>query len=1187
MTTYNDPFHQIKLEGVQLIEASAGTGKTFTLTTLVLRLILEKKLRLSQILAVTFTEAATEELRRRIRARVMVAIDILKNLAENHCNMDIATVETSTYNLINTYLIDSREEITSVLARLYAAIDEIECAAIYTIHGFCARILNNYALQCQRSFLQYTVTSNTQLIDYNVAHEIWRSTVLLQPTFIDALPALWPQGVDGLAKDIPMLVQAQGLFPPRKHHSQSPVSEDQLLGKARILAKAMCEKYAHWQDILLEAIISKKLHNTIYKPKWVQELYQIMQRWLNYGVSITPNTDMRLKKITNDALALKTKKLAKPITCPFNEHLLDYLHAADTWHTWQLECRTNCVHHLRDLAISCYAQHKQENKICTYDDLISQLVHALSSDELITQVRTHYSAALVDEFQDTDAKQWQIFKTFFADDKNFPLFLIGDPKQAIYRFRGGDIACYLQAIAIANKAPTLSVNYRARPALLRAIAAFYKHAGENAFINTQIQFQDVSVGGNRSDASLLRCGKIPKAVTVWHAPQNTSNDSQKKARYSASESLHMCTDACVDAVYHWLLDSKNPQTVIDGRPIKPSDLAILVRNHREAVVIQEALARLQIPATAAGKQSIFQTSEAQACLWILYAIEDITNEHRFRCALASDLIGLDAEEIRRLDTDSTYKQQWRSKRLYWRNIYYQGGPYALFETLCTQEATGLHVLFDAERRLTNYLHLAEILQEIFARSPDVKILLRTLDEAIMRAENSDEKHLVRLASDTECVRIMTMHKSKGLEFPLVFLPYCGFSHQATEHSFFCRYDVPDAPGCLYIKQSTEDEQWKLVYNASSQEHAAEEARLLYVAMTRAMHGLWIAYGPFYNVHNTAIALLLESIDWKKLDDVEYDCKTIPKDSIPLSQLNTTTRETLSHARDLGRKIQTCWGVYSFSQMTRCHEISPPATKHLSTEESSNEVAQSDVIFSGVQFGNVFHQAMEKVTFSSWKEWANGDKAPECEYQILATLLHSFRYPDTQIASGVDFLTRLIGNTLTVHLPENIRLCDIPDNAKQLEMQFQFALRPTQTQDFISLLKNHQIIDTHSALTIAPVLEGVMMGTIDLIYMHNDKWFLIDYKTNFLESYAPSALIDAMRQNMYMLQALIYTIAAHRWLRFRLKENYVYARDFGKMHYVFCRGVEAKNVSSAHSGIYSLHFPLPLINAIEALLAPSL
>jgi exodeoxyribonuclease V beta subunit len=1197
-----DPYLDIPLHGLQLIEASAGTGKTFTLATLVTRLVVERDLRVGQILAVTFTDAATQELRERLRLRLALAARLAAALIGNpaaHADSRDAEVAL-TRELILRRL--QHESGASLHARLQRAEREIDLAAVFTIHGFCARALAEHALDTGQAFDPPEMIGSDRPLHDELATDLWRG---FGADALDAqlLQTLW-HTPSALAKDLDALLHATRLLPEPAASVPDPLPELQRAGGT--LREAFAD---HGDDLhaqLLAAIAGKVIHGNTYKATLPDELWRALRRWCAHG-DANREIDHRIDRLTPAKLRDKTNKGKHHATpaSPLCDAVAVYLDAAAQRREWLAAQAIGLLHRVRGDAAQRLARLKQMRRLQSYDDLIDGVALALDGahgELFASKLRKQFAVALVDEFQDTDARQWSIFRRVFAagsDDApaSTGLFLIGDPKQAIYRFRGGDVHTYLAAAKQAALAPLLAHNFRSRPALLRALATLYaqaeRHApeGEGPFVDERIRFHAVSAGAGIDDSDYQRHGKAAPALIVRVLPDDDGKP------WKADDSRALATTACVAEIHALLSDARAGRAGIDGKPVQPGDISVLVRSHNEATRIQSALVTAGIPAVAAGKQSLFATAEAGELLALFEALLRPDDEGRLRAALATMLLGLDAADIARLDCDGERHRELQLDALAWRERWQRSGPLALVVDLCAANAERLLTLVDGERRLTNLLQLGEALQEADRRALGLHGLVDWLRLATAEADSDDEQQLLRLESDARRVQIVTLHKSKGLEYPLVFLPYVGIGRDA-KVGHHC--DVPDIDGRSlhwHVGGEAHAAAWHDASEVAKLEQRAEEARLLYVGLTRAQHALWLATGPLYHGHDTALAPMLADLAALGGGDgivVEPGAVVAPFAPLPPAPAGA-----LPAARTLQRVLSRDWWVYSFTQLSNADAGDVAVTsvasergaadepESLSMPDGSmadigmNDARMIDRRFSGSRFGNVLHDALEHVDFTAWSDWRGGNPPP-AQADALADALRAEGYADADLDDGIATLTSLIGNTLTVALPEGGRLCDLPADARRAELEFHFALQPTSVEALLALLHAHDVLPERHAFGLRRRLEGLMTGKIDLTYTAGGRYYLLDYKSNRLPDYAPASLAQAMVRSEYDLQALVYTLALHRWLRFRLGDAYDYARDFGGVRYLFSRGLEAGNHDPR--GIHAWMPPVELVNALDALFA---
>ena len=1213
-----DPYLDLALDGVHAIEASAGTGKTFTLATLVVRLVVERGLRVGQVLAVTFTEAATQELRARIRARLLLASELVGTTPAADAPPEAAL----THAVLAAHLARGGESAEALRRRLHVAANDIDLAAIFTIHGFCARVLREHALEAGQAFdAPELLTSDAPLFEA-IAADLWRAHGASGEAADDLL-ALWPQGPQALACDLPPLVREPVLRPALAELPADPTPRLHAAGEA--LAAAFRAHGDGFRAALVSAVEGKVLHGGSYRLDWIASLFDGLRQWCEAGPAAAPFDHPKLANLQREILAAKTNKPKKGVTwttpdSPLCDAVPPYLDALAAVAEWQDVRRTQLLHRLRDDARLRVARAKRQQRVQTYDDLIDRVADAIDgahAADLVQRLRAQYAVALVDEFQDTDARQWRIFDHVFGaaaaelHGQAPALFVIGDPKQAIYGFRGGDVETYLAARDTAVEAPPLSSNFRSRPSVLRAVSALYAQAQAAAdadpevpppFIDARIEFREVLPGGVRREEDFLRDGAPAPALTVWRAPPPEEVDSKGRPRpYKAGRSRELATAACVAAIHRVLCDARDGRASVEGRAVRPGDIAVLVRSHNEATRIRHALAVAGIPAVAAGRQSLFATDEAHELHVLLLALLHGADDGRLRMALSTVLVGLDAAAIAALDADGEALRAWQLEALAWRERLQRGGPLALVNALCAQHADRLLGLLDGERRLTNYLQLAELLQDAQTRALGLHGLVDWLATAIAEANANDESQLLRLESDAHRVQVVTLHKSKGLEYPLVFLPFAAIGAHARQPGQRAVVNGEDGR-VLHWKLLPRVSGWDAAKDAWTLAQRAEDARLLYVGLTRARHALWLASGLFCNHDRSPLQHMVADADALKAalgDAVAIDTGTPPA---RLPWLPQAASEEVPAARVATRALASDWWVYSFTQLANAEsqgdasasatqpapggEDEPPAHDGedvADTGAAPGEVEPFDPRFAGPRFGVVLHDVLEHTDFARWSGWMPGAPAPGVEEAaLIAERLRAAGYPAQDIDDGVDLLVPLIGHTLTVPLPEGVRLADVPAQLRRPEIEFQFALAPTRVDALLSLLHRHGLLAARQGFGARRRLEGLMTGLIDLTYLHDGRWYVADYKSNRLPGYGPAQLEAAMAHSEYDLQALIYTLAMHRWLRFRLGEGYDYARDFGGVRYLFCRGLDASRDDGR--GVQAWRFDPVLVEALDALFA---
>jgi len=446
------------------------------------------------------------------------------------------------------------------------------------------------------------------------------------------------------------------------------------------------------------------------------------------------------------------------------------------------------------------------------------------------------------------------------------------------------------------------------------------------------------------------------------------------------------------------------------------------------------------------------------------------------------------------------------------------------------------------------------------------------------------------------VQVVTLHKSKGLEYPLVFLPFAGIGGKPRDAGRHVTV-ADDAGRALHWKLLPSRSGWNDAKQRWQDGERAEDARLLYVGLTRARHALWLAGGKFYGHDKAAVAHMIGAPDAlaEALGDaIRIDTRTPPA-SLPW--LPPESEAAVPAARIATRSLLSDWWVYSFTQLANAESgkdassastqaapggLDEPAVDPDATPGTEVETDIFDPRFAGARFGVVLHDVLERSDFARWSAWTPDAPAPEADADVIVERLRAAGYADDDLEDGVAVLTPLVGQTLTVTLPEGVRLADVPPDMRRAEIEFQFALAPTRIDALLALLHRHDVLRTRSGFGTRRQLEGLMTGLIDLTYVHDGRWYVLDYKTNRLPGYGPAQLEAAMAHSEYDLQALIYTVALHRWLRFRLGDGYDYARDFGGVRYLFCRGLDATRADAP--GVQAWRFAPELVDALDGLFA---
>lgn len=1153
----------LPLHGWRLLEASAGTGKTYTLTLLFLRLLLERGLAVDRILVVTFTRAATGELRDRIRQRLRQALDHLeqRNEADPHLAALLAQAPPE----------QARQRLADALIRL----DE---AAIHTIHGFCQRILQDHAFESAMPFDCELLENETEL-RLQVIEDFWRNR--FYPA--DVTEAAWAATTWGSPAG---LLHALGNAVLAVDCDLIPTVEtqevDALWAESCRLFAEVGQLWRHERDriaaLLADDPCLKRCAKTYRLADQVPALLAAMDQLAEQAAPPF------LLPAGIDRLAASVMAGLLKVRCTPPSHIFFTLF--DQWlgcHREFLRWRT--IHVLQAAAGFLRTEldrRKRAQGWLAYDDLLTRLEAALnrprSGPQLAHALATRYPAALVDEFQDTDPVQYRVFARIYRLAGS-TLFLIGDPKQAIYSFRGADIYTYIQARRATqpDHRVTLGINHRATPAMVQAINTLFAHR-EDAFVfKEDIVFHPVQAAAQPKAQPLVLAGR-PVPPLSGLLLDTGRLKSERSSTISKERALQAAVAYAADALVRLLEAAGQGQATIAGKAVTTGDIAILVRTHREAEAMWAGLRRRGLACVALSQESVFAAPEAGSLLHVLTALTDPAEAGRVRTALATDLFGCDGLEIHRLTTDEPSWEARMARLLRYRQLWQDQGFLAMFQRLLAEEqvARRLTARIGGERSLTNYLHLAELLQASPAGRHGAQALVRWLRRQIEQPDATEDNQLIRLENDEHLLRIVTVHRAKGLEFPVVVLPFL-WSGRTLDSSGPLGFHNRDTLRLTFDFGSGREEhrQW------AEEEQLAEELRLLYVAVTRAKSCCLFCWGRVSGMERTALAHLLHQGRCPE-DDAHLTCELQSLNhAAPLLELHPYPETFATHrfvaatespvprlAAWTGR-IDPGWSMTSYSRLSAGSDT-PTGDDRDELDTPLASVPEDFVsLFTfprGPAAGTCLHTLLERLDVHR----PAAEQAP----LIAQALEQAGIDPRWQEAT-----TRWLDHLLAVPLPGACALGRLAGPDRINELAFLFPLEQ------VDLARLNALLDTAGLRPLTATghsLHGLMKGFIDLVFRHRGRYYLADYKSNYLgpslAHYGAESLAACMHSHQYSLQALIYTLALHRFLATRIAD-YRYDNHFGGVYYLFLRAMHPDYPPG--TGIFVTRPDGGLIEALDA------
>ena len=1188
----------LPLNQISLIEASAGTGKTYTIGSLYLRLLLKagennfsRPLNVEEILVVTFTDMATEELKKKIRERITDAIDKLTTFSETQ---DKSAFKNDEFLTALCHDLD----IFEAIHRLKLAEQNMDLAAIYTIHGFCRRMLMQYAFHSGIHFNLELIKDQSDLL-VRFANEFWREHFYPLPfemaDFIANELGSPDYVLSLLESDL-----GKNLIVDLENQQALSISITEFLHQylgeyfkdIKALKRFWLESAGKISELITEELnkdyakgepksLSRRSYNTSRLAKWIEQV----NAWANDPRDYVLNETL-MSYFTQSALGEKGEEGASPFIAPIFTELEERANALMSPDL----LRRVILYHYRQSLQQKLLDYKLNHQEKSFDDLLRLLCEALQGsqgDELAEMIRFQYPFAMIDEFQDTDSQQYAIFSKIYRDnpEKNTGFIMIGDPKQAIYRFRGADIFTYLKASDEAQSRFELTKNYRSEKHLVDGVNALFDFL-QSPFIYQNINF--TAVDSRDDHLRFYLNGKAEPAYRFYL----TESDKVNKTEMAK---------ICAISIQHWLKSAAENQAVFQNedtcKTLQPANIAVLVKNRYEAADVIQELQKLGIASVYLSDQSsVFDSHVAVELLRILKACLNVA-ERPILNAIATALFGLNAADIHQIQQNEADWQRWADSFAQYQQTWQRQGILVMLHQILLEQGISERLLSQAtgERDLTDFLHLAEILQQAATLHESEAALLSWFEKQI-QGEGRQEAQ-IRLESERQLVKIVSIHKSKGLEYDLVWLPFLAVPSK-----------IPTAGDMnVYYSKERDETLWDMEnrnLNALYEETFAEELRLLYVALTRAKYQMAFALPAQFDKKWNAlhyvlsqgeigkeIALsapkdtetLLQAFKEKMQDNVEICTKPNLK-ALPALSINTKHDEL--KAAEFTGNIEQDWRITSFTSIEQGHRrqnyfAESAGKKHAVFDDAKDYDSQNSIEIStallnenesnildlprGKQVGTALHRHFENCYFSDLANTEEIDK-----------LRQSLQLDETFTEPLQNWLQQISHTPLSNEI--GIALADLANKDCIKEMPFYLAIREHfDVEAFNRVLKAHHHLP--SELLQFEQIQGMVRGSIDLVFRHNGKYYLVDYKSNFLGStlsdYNQEALKKEMLHSHYDWQYLIYTLALHRYLQ-SVVPHYDYARDFGGVFYLFLRGMNGE----PQSGVFYDRPSVELITELD-------
>ena len=1115
-----------QLGGTHLIEANAGTGKTYTITALTVRLLTETDATIEQILVVTFTKAAVADLKTKIYER----------LIEMRAALD---GEESKTDFVRNYLAKGLPD--NAKQKIDAAIRDFDMNGISTIHGFCQKMLTENSFGGNIAFGTKLAGDASSLLKRPV-QDYWRKRMYgIRPEFAELMMGETP---DDMVKFVKNMMEN----PSMRIINRPSVTEEEIQSAQVKISAAFAQVKNTLCDCDVPKMIQEiysNLNGRTYAKGSAEKAFEGLAN-LDPAKATDPPANIKFHLLTTRKLEScpnKGKTAPKHALYDDIEIWLDLCAAlksmlSDYRDMIKCEFYDHCMETLED--------YNQQADSQSYTDLIVRMRDAVMGGMSMKEtLRKKYRAAMIDEFQDTDPLQYDIFHETFAPAKR-PLFMIGDPKQAIYAFRGADVFTYLKAAQDREEQYTLTTNHRSDKGLVEAVNRFF--IKPNPFCIDRIGYNP---SAGKHTLSLIENRERQKPLTFWY------DVSDEKPSPAAT------AEKCAYEIARLLNTKAQLEDENGSRPVQPSDFAVLTLTNPQALMVRNALIRFRIPCVVTGGENVFYTAQAKQMMHFVTALVYPYSEKAVRTALASEIFGFSAEELFTLsdrmdgifEDFAEFSDIMRSKGI--APVFFRAAEkYSMFTRLAIRRG--------GERIITNFVHLTELAQQYEAehRASPAQLLL-WLTEKTGRAAEREEVYLQKMDSDDNAVNITTVHKSKGLEYNIVFTPFLMYGKKKDGKSF-PKYHNEESE--LVMDMAADDNAEK----TAGTEALSESLRLAYVALTRAKAVCYTAFSPVDLHYVSSMGYMINGAVGK---DIQYDAATVRKfaedcEHIDLKPFPEAVLQIYKPERPapetqnrvFSGQIRESWQMNSFSRLVH------KASSDRDTDQFAPQTAEKSFgynIFTfprGAKAGNCLHEIMEDISLE-------GVDRKNIE-AVVKDRLKKYFFDEKFIPAVTDNIHTI----LTKELTDGITLAGIDRGDFVHEMEFNLStcrFDAKQIADIFLEAGENEFAKAASTLDFTAV-KGFLTGFADLIFKTDGRFYILDWKSNYLgsraEDYSRSRMFDEMLNSHYYLQLYIYTLALHVHLT-RYLPDYDFDRHIGGGIYVFMRGVE----QSGDNGIF-LHKP---------------
>lgn len=1198
-TVSYQPICDIQFEGLHLIEASAGTGKTYTLSSLMVRIFLEKYLP-NQVIATTFTRAAAAELKSRIRARLIEVQQYLEPL-RTVLESDIYGCAAQESDPLKQHLLKTfAPRIAYACERLKLVIDQLDELFVGTLDSFSQKLLREFAFESGK-IERAQITEDAKAYTRQLIHDVLREWIQSQPQHvIDALYSVGAlKSVDhfvGMVESALNFSSAHFKLPGMPEIELAQLQQWQQ--QAQQIELSTLAEYFNLDGAYYSHINGTSFRNNAFNKLFCESLPQLLKALAdpqNVQVFDSCFSDARetvfkfLDKLDSQKIF---KKCPAEVSDGFYQHPT-ILHIQKLCHSLketQQQFEQLQVYLKAYLCIEVkkrLPQVLQQKGETTFAQQIKTLSEALKGEQgqrFAVFVQARYPLILVDEFQDTNQDQDDMLATIWRHPQRYQkgcMIMVGDRKQAIYGFRGGDMLTFLNAyqdiMSKQGREYKLIHNHRSVKELVEVVDVLFQRQMD---FGEQVVYDPIQAG-SRPHPALIENGQLNPAPLRWLQLQ----DGNEQATQVAWKIQSLLNQAHLQRLY---LDGENNQVISED------DIAVLSRSHRQLDEVQYALERLGIRVNRPSKRSVFDSKIAQDVGALLTALLHPFDEAKLKRALLSRLFGFDLSTLIELEQSaeglSHYIQQFDDIREMWLNQGFLAAwqrclnQFEIWQQLVATQSK------DNERAVVNLRHLTDILSQHSEHVQGIHNLYHWYLKQL-HSPSDREWELEHKLSSEAGVQLMTIHQSKGLEFKIVFLLGANkaFSEmQKTLNFSTTEIQIPETgqtrtQRVVAIADKNFLQQTEL--DQHQQRAQAEQNRLWYVALTRASHRVYAVFEPEKGDKNKLSGLAF----WKNQGDIFQHPYSVEDHLLLERPASLRTQETqpkrLLAAEPLPTQRFYARGKTSFSYLAqhlkhkanRLDRLANADQQFDQAEDEINLLTVESVAVSqpiawikqyfpkGTLAGNFLHEIFEQIDFQHPETWIEEIRRRfKNTYQGLwVALLEQYQqyFPEQDNAEQqlYQWIALWLADVLQTPLNQDFQLQQLVVGQYLSECPFYLALsdRVLAMQRVQQLFEEYKIqmpefIDAKSA--------RYLNGSIDLVYFDGQRYHIADYKSNYLgedqADYQSTHIAESMSLSSYWLQAALYLVALHRYLSVKL-QNYRIEQHLGGASYLYLRGMNGQ------------------------------